>query len=261
MPEATTVASPTRTICYAPGQDVEASRSFYTEVLGLDVSMEHPVLGLTSPANRTAQILIAPVEFEQPQPAFGIDLGRPDAVDAAHTAALGRGLRVVYPLTDEPWGVRRFFVQDPGGTIVNVLAHHRDDRSRVPPHVGRLSPRLIVPDPDDASAYYKRALGAEQTMRGTDERGRPVAVMHRLGQSSFTVSPAVADWDWHAPTELGGTPVLIEIECADQDAIAARMVEGGGRIVIPVEDRPYGRREGRVRDPFGHLWIATGDLR
>jgi uncharacterized glyoxalase superfamily protein PhnB len=45
------------------------------------------------------------------------------AVDAAHAEAVRRGLRVVYPLTDEPWGVRRFFVEDPGGTIVNVLAH------------------------------------------------------------------------------------------------------------------------------------------
>ena len=35
-----------------------------------------------------------------------------------------RGLPVVYPLTDEPWGVRRFFLRDPGGTVVNVLAHH-----------------------------------------------------------------------------------------------------------------------------------------
>jgi hypothetical protein len=41
----------------------------------------------------------------------------------AHAEALKRGLRIVYPLTDEPWGVHRFFVEDPGGTIVNVLAH------------------------------------------------------------------------------------------------------------------------------------------
>lgn len=34
-----------------------------------------------------------------------------------------RGLRIVYPLTDEPWGVRRFFVEDPDGRIINVLAH------------------------------------------------------------------------------------------------------------------------------------------
>jgi uncharacterized glyoxalase superfamily protein PhnB len=38
-------------------------------------------------------------------------------------AAIERGLRVVYPIRDEPWGVRRFFVEDPSGTIVNVLAH------------------------------------------------------------------------------------------------------------------------------------------
>jgi hypothetical protein len=29
----------------------------------------------------------------------------------------------VYPLTDEPWGVRRFFVRDPNGMIVNVVSH------------------------------------------------------------------------------------------------------------------------------------------
>jgi hypothetical protein len=36
---------------------------------------------------------------------------------------LRRGLAVVYLLSNEPWGVRRFFVEDPGGTVVNVLAH------------------------------------------------------------------------------------------------------------------------------------------
>jgi len=124
MPDSNAVAAPVRTICYAAASDVEASSAFYTEVLGLEVAMEQPVVGLVSATNRTAQVLVLPVGFEDPQPSFGIDLGRPEAVDAAHAAALDRGLRVVYPLTDEPWGVRRFFVEDPGGTVVNVLAHH-----------------------------------------------------------------------------------------------------------------------------------------
>jgi catechol 2,3-dioxygenase-like lactoylglutathione lyase family enzyme len=114
---------PTRILPYAGGDDLAGSRSFYTEVLGLEVAMEDPVLGLTSPANRSAQVLIPATGFEDPRPHFGVDLGDPQAVDAAHAAALERGLRVVYPLTDEPWGVRRFFVEDPSGTIVNVLAH------------------------------------------------------------------------------------------------------------------------------------------
>lgn len=43
-------------------------------------------------------------------------------VDAAHAAALARGAEIVHPLTDEPWGVRRFFVRDPDGHVINVLS-------------------------------------------------------------------------------------------------------------------------------------------
>lgn len=87
--------------------------------------MEEPVLGLRAPDLPAAQIVIPPAGFEEPQPDFGIDLGSPAAVSAAHDEAVRRGLRIVYPLTDEAWGVRRFFVRDPGGSIVNVLAHSR----------------------------------------------------------------------------------------------------------------------------------------
>ncbi len=112
-----------RIVPYADGDDIAASREFYVELLGLEVVMEDPVLGLRSPDTPAAQVLIPPRGMEDPQPRFGIDVGDPAAVDAAHAEALRRGLRVVYPLTDEPWGVRRFFVEDPSGTVVNVLAH------------------------------------------------------------------------------------------------------------------------------------------
>jgi hypothetical protein len=81
-----------RVVAYAGGGEVAASRDFYVEVLGMRVAMEDPVLDLVSPDGPAAE-------------------------------ADRRGLRVAYPLTEEPWGVRRFFVEDPGGTIVNVLAH------------------------------------------------------------------------------------------------------------------------------------------
>jgi catechol 2,3-dioxygenase-like lactoylglutathione lyase family enzyme len=112
-----------RIIPYADADDLAASREFYVEVLGLEVAMEEPVLGLRSPANPMAQVVVSPPGMENPQARFGIDVGDPAAVDAAPAEAVRRGLRVVYPLTDEPWGVRRFFVEDPGGTVVNVLAH------------------------------------------------------------------------------------------------------------------------------------------
>ena len=108
---------------YVETDDLEASRRFYTEVFGLQVAMETPVLGLQAPDLASAQVIVCPRGFETPQPDLGIDVGDPEAVDRAHARVDDRGLRVVYPLTTEPWGVRRFFVEDPDGRIINVLAH------------------------------------------------------------------------------------------------------------------------------------------
>ena len=112
-----------RIVAYAGGDDISASRDFYIEVLGMQVAMEDPVLDLQSPDAPAADVIVGAQEMQDAKPSFGVDVGEPAAVDAAHAEAVRRGLRVVYPLTDEPWGVRRFFVEDPGGTIVNVLAH------------------------------------------------------------------------------------------------------------------------------------------
>jgi catechol 2,3-dioxygenase-like lactoylglutathione lyase family enzyme len=112
-----------RVVAYAGGGDIAASRDFYVAVLGMRVAMEDPVLDLQSPEEPAAEVIIGAQEMQEPQPSFGIDVGEAATVDAVHAEAVKRGLRVVYPLTDEPWGVRRFFVEDPGGTIINVLAH------------------------------------------------------------------------------------------------------------------------------------------
>lgn len=46
-----------------------------------------------------------------------------DDVDAAYRAAVDAGLQIVHTLSDEEWGVRRFFFADPSGNVVNVLTH------------------------------------------------------------------------------------------------------------------------------------------
>ena len=50
-----------------------------------------------------------------------------DDVDALYAEAMRRGLAIVYPLTDEPWGVRRFFVRDPSGSVINCMTHSAAD--------------------------------------------------------------------------------------------------------------------------------------
>jgi catechol 2,3-dioxygenase-like lactoylglutathione lyase family enzyme len=119
-----------RIVPYLESPDFEAVKAFYVDVLGLEVAMEEPgspFLGLASPDNRSAQILVAAEGVERTMPIararLGIDVGSPEAVDAAHAAAVRDDLEVVYPVTDEPWGIRRFFVRDPTGAVVSVLAH------------------------------------------------------------------------------------------------------------------------------------------
>ena len=101
---------------------IDESRKFYTQLLGFDVAMDMGwVLTFAAPNNPTAQItLVREAETTKPQPNLSIEVSD---VDLVHAKAITLGLQIVYPLTDEPWGVRRFFVSDPNGVIINVLSH------------------------------------------------------------------------------------------------------------------------------------------
>ncbi|MGY1900002.1 VOC family protein [Nocardia gipuzkoensis] len=100
--------------------DLAASRDFY-RMLGFREAMDLGwVVTMVSPSNPTAQVLLVGPEAEQLQPDMSVEV---DDVDAVHAAVVAAGADIVYPLCDEPWGVRRFFVRDPSGTIVNVVSH------------------------------------------------------------------------------------------------------------------------------------------
>ena len=105
-------------------ESMDESRKFYTEFLGFDLAMDMGwVLTFASPSNPTAQItVVRRTEETAPQPNMSIEV---EDVDAVHAKALELGLPIVYPMTNEPWGVRRFFVADPNGVIINVLSHHK----------------------------------------------------------------------------------------------------------------------------------------
>ena len=95
---------------------------FYGRVLGLGVAMDLGwIVTLAAPENPAAQIsLMRQDASASVQPDASIEV---DDVDAAHATARRLGYEIVHPLTDEPWGVRRFFVRDPNGKVINVLSH------------------------------------------------------------------------------------------------------------------------------------------
>jgi predicted enzyme related to lactoylglutathione lyase len=110
-----------RIIPYHESPDFEATRVFYTRVLGLEEgNFGGGYIGFGS---EQAQVVFAPPGVEPVLPDMGVDVDSREAVDAAHAQALRAGHEVIYGPVDEPWGVRRFFVRDPHGVVISVLAH------------------------------------------------------------------------------------------------------------------------------------------
>jgi len=102
--------------------DPQASKAFYEDVLGLQTAMDMGwIVTFASPTNPTAQIsVVASDTRDEPHADISVEVAD---VDTCHAAAQSQGCAIVYPLTDEPWGVRRFFVRDPNGVVVNVVSH------------------------------------------------------------------------------------------------------------------------------------------
>ena len=102
--------------------DPAQSGAFYAEVLGLEVVMDLGwVVTYAAPEDRSLQINVMRQDASAPvRPDVSVEV---DDVDAAYAAAQRTGREIVHPLTDEPWGVRRFFVREPGGAVLNILSH------------------------------------------------------------------------------------------------------------------------------------------
>lgn len=102
--------------------DLARSRTFYSDFLGFIVGMDMGwIVNFVSPDNPTAQIIVmAEDQTADVQPDMTIEV---DDVDRLHAQAVELGYEMVHPLTNEPWGVRRFFVKDPDGKVVNVMSH------------------------------------------------------------------------------------------------------------------------------------------
>jgi catechol 2,3-dioxygenase-like lactoylglutathione lyase family enzyme len=101
---------------------LDESREFYSGFLGLDVAMDMGwIMTFVSPSNPTAQVsVLSNDESASVAPNLTVEVAD---VDAAYAQAVRLGLQIAYPLTDEPWGVRRFFVTDPNGLVVNLMCH------------------------------------------------------------------------------------------------------------------------------------------
>lgn len=111
-----------RIVANLEARDPAALRAFYSELFELDVAMDLGwVVTLAGGEPAPVQLnLLAPERDSSPVPHLSIEV---DDVDALHARARELGVSIEKEPTDEPWGVRRCFLRDPDGRLLNVLCH------------------------------------------------------------------------------------------------------------------------------------------
>ena len=106
-----------------PVERIEDAKAFYGDLLGMDVVMDHGWIVTFAAKGHTAmpQISVATEGGSgTPVPDISIEV---DDVDDVCRRMQAAGLAMEYGPVDEPWGVRRFYVRDPFGRLVNIVAH------------------------------------------------------------------------------------------------------------------------------------------
>ncbi|MBO9690662.1 VOC family protein [Chryseobacterium sp.] len=102
--------------------DLSKADHFYQDILGLDVLMDHDwIRTLGNDEESKVQISFAGQGGNDTEvPDLSIEV---DNVDEVYSKMKNAGFEITYDLTDEDWGVRRFFVKDPFQKLINILSH------------------------------------------------------------------------------------------------------------------------------------------
>ncbi|MGH7152510.1 MAG: VOC family protein [Acetobacteraceae bacterium] len=111
-----------RVVANIAADDVAAAKAFYGDVLDMRVTMDFGwIVTFAAEASTTPQLSVAREGgSETLVPDLSIEV---DNLDEVYRRAVAGGFAIAYGPVTEPWGVRRFYVRDPFGRLVNVLAH------------------------------------------------------------------------------------------------------------------------------------------
>ena len=123
-------------------------------------------------------------------------------------------------------------------------------------------PYLSVQDASKAVAFYSKIFGSEPYLQIDMPDGRVMHCEFRVGNARIFLSEELPEHGGTpSPTSLGGTCVAIHLYVDDCDVLVTAMASNDSTVLMPPTDMFWGERFARVRDPFGHEWGITTQLR
>jgi uncharacterized glyoxalase superfamily protein PhnB len=119
---------------------------------------------------------------------------------------------------------------------------------------------LRVKDAARAIDFYQKAFGAKEKFRLAEPSGRIGHAELDFDGATLMLSDEFPEYEIRGPETIGATSFTIHLHVDDADAVIARAVELGAKLLRPPQDQFYGERSGTVRDPFGHEWNVGHEL-
>jgi len=111
-----------RVVANIATEQMDAAEAFYGKALGMAIGMDLGwIVTFVGSGQAKPQVSFA-VEGGSgtPVPDLSIEV---DDLAAVHARMIDAGYQVEYGPLTEPWGVKRFYVRDPFGKLINILCH------------------------------------------------------------------------------------------------------------------------------------------
>ena len=127
----------------------------------------------------------------------------------------------------------------------------------IPDGYHSVTPYLIFDNAAAALEFYKKALGAVELMRFPAPGGKIGHAEIMIGDSPVMLADESPEMNARSARTIGGSPISLLVYVEDVDALVARAVAAGAKLVRPVANQFYGDRTGGIDDPFGYHWYIA----
>lgn len=126
----------------------------------------------------------------------------------------------------------------------------------IPKGFTALTPSISMKGADKAIEFYKAAFGATQDVRLDMPDGSIAHAELLINGGRIMLAEENPQFNM-SPSTLGGTTVVLHLYVDDVDAVFKRAIELGATETMAIADQFYGDRSGRVKDPYGYVWVIA----
>src|SRR5437762_10096452 len=128
----------------------------------------------------------------------------------------------------------------------------------IPDNSSVVIPMLVCRDPSAEIEFCRTTFGAVELGRRPGPDGSVVHALLKIGEAMIMIHGEFPSLASRAPLSDGSSPVVLYAYVQDVDAVIARALAAGARMLVPIKNQFWGDRVGRIIDPAGHVWnVAT----